>query len=79
MTWPPVADCVTGYNIYMAESSGGPYTRVNGVPVAPGMGNFWLQGGLTNGQTYWFVVTSLDPSLNESAYSVEVEVVPGLE
>jgi hypothetical protein len=69
---------VAGYNVYMAESSGGPYTRVNGVLLSPGMGNVWVQGALTNGQPYWFVVTSVDHSLNESTYSVKVEVVPGL-
>ena len=46
---------VTGYRVYRATASGGPYTRVAAV-AAPSH----LDTGLTNGVTYYYVVTARD-------------------
>ena len=38
--------------------------------------NGWGDGGLTNGVTYYYVVTAVNTSLNESGYSNEAAVTP---
>ena len=62
-----------GYNVYRATSSGGPYTKVNSAVVAT---NAYTDSGLTNGTTYYYVVTAVDTSNNESTDSNEASVTP---
>ena len=60
---------VSGYNIFRATSSSGPYTKINSSPVT----------GTTTpaGVTYFHVVTAVDSSSNESSYSNQAQgVVP---
>ena len=64
---------LAGYNVYRATSAGGPYTKVNGTLVGT---NSYTDVGLTNGTTYYYVVTAVDTSNNESADSNEASVVP---
>jgi len=45
-----------GYNVYQSTNQGGPYTQVNGSILT--LSNF-LHTGLTNGVTYYYVVTAL--------------------
>ena len=45
-----------GYNLYQSTNQGGPYTQVNGSILT--LSNF-LHTGLTNGVTYYYVVTAL--------------------
>jgi|GEM_PF-5226189 len=67
-----------GINIYMSTVSGGPYTKVNSVPLSIHEGSAsWAQSGLTNGNYYYYVATMVDFSGNESAYSAEVAVLVG--
>ena len=65
---------VTGYNIYRATTSGGPYSKLNSSPVSP---TSYLDSVVQSGQTYYYVVTSVDSSNNESAYSNQAQgIVP---
>ena len=64
---------LAGYHVYRATSPGGPYSRVNGATVGT---NSYTDTGLTNGTTYYYVVTAVDTSNNESADSNGVSVVP---
>jgi len=59
------------YVIYSATTSGGPYTEVDNDDATS-----YFVGGLTNDVTYYFVVTAMDTSGNESGYSNEVAVTP---
>ncbi|MBM3925397.1 MAG: hypothetical protein FJ320_05325 [SAR202 cluster bacterium] len=59
---------LAGYNVYRSNSSGGPYTKVN-VPLVTG--SSYTNTGLTSGGTYYYVVTAVDTSGNESGNSNE--------
>jgi hypothetical protein len=65
---------VTGaneYNIYRSPLSGGGWEKVN-TSASPD----FADSGLTNAQTYYYVVTAVDGFGNESAYSDEVSALP---
>jgi hypothetical protein len=75
LQWEPNPDPhVTGYTVYMSKASGANY-----VPIQKRIKeNKVIIDGLTNGQRYYFVVTSVNnswPSV-ESNYSAEVSAVP---
>ncbi len=59
------------YYIYESLTSGGPYDEVDNDDVTE-----WMFYNLTNGSTYYYVVTAMDTSNNESGYSNEVAVTP---
>jgi fibronectin type 3 domain-containing protein len=61
-----------GYNVYRDTSSGGPYTQI-AVRISTSQ---HTDIGLTNGVTYYYVVTALDASSNESSFSNEVSATP---
>jgi pectate lyase len=60
----------TSYNVKRATTSGGPYATIAGVAST----NF-TNTGLTNGVTYFFVVSAVN-SAGESANSAQVSVTP---
>jgi hypothetical protein len=62
------------YKIYRGTMAGGPYTEVaTDLQVSR-----WVDGSVTDGTTYHYVVTALDNSGNESAFSAEVEILPAV-
>ena len=63
---------VVGYNIYRGTVSGGPYTMINSTPNAS---TSYTDTSVTAGQTYYYVVTAVDGSGNESAYSNQVQAI----
>lgn len=64
---------LAGYNIYRSLTSGGPYTKINASLSAV---NQITDSNVSNGATYFYVVTAVDTSGNESANSLEVSVMP---
>ncbi len=64
---------LAGYTVSRATTSGGPYTTVNGSLLTV---SAYSDGGLTNGTTYYYVVTASDNSANESANSAEASATP---
>jgi Abnormal spindle-like microcephaly-assoc'd, ASPM-SPD-2-Hydin/Viral BACON domain len=62
---------VVGYNIYRGSVSGGPYAVLNSTPN-PGL--TYTDASVVGGQTYYYVVTAVDGSGNESVVSNEVAV-----
>jgi fibronectin type 3 domain-containing protein len=62
----------TGYHVKRATTSGGPYTQV-GAPTS----NSYADTSLTNGTTYYYVVSATD-SAGESANSVQVSALPAV-
>ncbi|MEZ4655437.1 MAG: endonuclease [Candidatus Eisenbacteria bacterium] len=64
---------LAGYNVYRATSSGGPYAQINAVIVSS---SFMTDSDVTNGTTYYYVVTALDVVGNESGYSNEASATP---
>lgn len=55
---PPLSDTATsGYHVYRASMSGGPYTRLTASPLT---GSTYVDSGVTAGQVLYYVVTALD-------------------
>ena len=61
---------VAAYRVYRGDASGGPYARVADVTEPE-----YLDPGLMNGVTVYYVVTALD-ARHESGYSSEVAATP---
>lgn len=69
LTWNPVASAAS-YNVKRSISSGGPYATTG---VA--FGNNYTDAGLTNGVTYYYVVSAVN-GVVESANSAQVSARP---
>ena len=66
LDWNPSTSAVSGYNVYRGTVSGGPYTQINPSLVTTTQ---YQDSDVESGQTYYYVVTSVDSSNVESAYS----------
>ncbi len=72
LTWgASVSAGVVGYDVYRGTVSGGPYTLMTSTPVS-GMSYTDASGQV--GQTYYYVVTSVDSSNTQSGYSNVVSI-----
>jgi hypothetical protein len=71
LTWNPSSGAL-GYNLYVSEVSGGPYTIVNSGLVS---GSGYIDSNAPSGQTLYFVATSVNAANQESAYSAETSAV----
>jgi hypothetical protein len=72
LSWTPGTSAVIGYNVYVSLVSGTSYTKLTAAPVAA---TGYADSGLQTAQTRYYVVTSVDSSNNESAYSNEVAAI----
>jgi fibronectin type 3 domain-containing protein/regulation of enolase protein 1 (concanavalin A-like superfamily) len=70
LSWNAVSGA-TAYNVSRSMTSGSGYTLV----AASVSGTSYSDTGLTNGSTYYYVVTTVN-GLMESAYSAQVSAVP---
>jgi hypothetical protein len=75
LTWQANSETdLAGYQVYYGTSS-----RSYGLPVPVGKVTTYQLSGLQEGRTYYFAVTAVDTSGNESGYSTEVSLnVSGL-
>ena len=64
---------LSGYNVHRSTTLGGPYAKVNGPLVSA---SDYVDTGLTNGTTYYYVVTAVDTGSNESGNSSEASAAP---
>jgi len=71
LTWTASTSTVIGYNVYRSTTSGGPYTLITNSPVT---GTSFSDTTVQAGVTYFYVVTAVDASGNESVNSNEVSV-----
>ncbi|MFC1990253.1 fibronectin type III domain-containing protein [Chloroflexota bacterium] len=62
-----------GYNIYRSLTSGSGYSKINVSLIST---SSYTDNGLTNGVTYYYVVTAVDLGNNESGYSNEDSTTP---
>ena len=69
LNWTASTSTVSGYNVYRSTVSGGPYTKLNSSPIAT---TTFVDTTVQSGQTYFYVVTSVDSSGVESVNSNEV-------
>jgi hypothetical protein len=72
LSWAPAVTGVTGFKTYVSMGSGGPYVEMGSVPSAtPG----YTDTSVQSGHTYYYVVTAVDATNNESLYSSEVAAI----
>jgi hypothetical protein len=69
LNWTASTSTVTGYNVYRGTLSGGPYTLLNSSQDTTTQ---YQDTSVQSGQTYYFVVTAVNSSDVESAYSNQV-------
>jgi hypothetical protein len=62
---------VTGYNVYRATTSGGPYTLVSSV----GLTTSFTDNTVQSGTKYYYVVSAVGGSSTASPYSNQVQAV----
>lgn len=62
---------MTGYRVYYGTASNS-YQQAKGSGINAGSSTAYTVTALTVGKQYYFAVTSVDSSGNESAYSTEV-------
>ncbi len=73
LTWTASTSTVIGYNVYRGTVTGGPYTsKLTGSPVGSTQ---FTDAEVQSGQTYYYVVTSVDSSNVESVYSGQASVL----
>jgi Abnormal spindle-like microcephaly-assoc'd, ASPM-SPD-2-Hydin len=72
LSWAPAIIGVTGFKTYVSMVSGGPYVEMGSVPsTTPAYSDSSVQPG----QTYYYVVTAVNSSNEESLYSSEVPAI----
>jgi fibronectin type 3 domain-containing protein len=69
LSWTASTSVVSGYNVYRSAVSGGPYTKVNSSLIVT---TSYTDSTVQSGTTYFYVVTSVDASNVESAFSTQV-------
>lgn len=68
LSWNASPSTVSGYNVYRGSQPGGPYTLLNSL-VQPG--TTYTDSTVLAGATYFYVVTAVDSSSQESVFSNE--------
>jgi hypothetical protein len=72
LSWSGAVSGVTGFNTYSSTVSGGPYVKMTSTPVsAPS----YTDNSVQTGRTYYYVVTAMNSSNQESGYSSEVTAI----
>jgi hypothetical protein len=72
LTWNAGTSAVTGYNCYYSMVPGGPYQKAN---ISPMTGTTYTESDVQSGSTYYYVVTAVNASNQESGYSSEVSAI----
>jgi len=72
LTWTASTSTVSGYNVYRATVSGGPYTQIN---TALDAATDYVDNTVLSGQTYYYVTTAVSTTGIESAYSNQVAAI----
>jgi Abnormal spindle-like microcephaly-assoc'd, ASPM-SPD-2-Hydin len=72
LSWSASSSTVAGYNVYVSPSSAGQYSLLNSSPVPS---TSYVDTNVLAGDTYYFRITSVSPSYQESAPSATVQAV----
>jgi len=70
LSWNSSSSVIAGYNIYVSSSSSGPYSLLNSSPVPT---TSYVDTNVQAGDTYYFRITSVNSSYQESAPSATVQ------
>jgi D-Tyr-tRNAtyr deacylase len=71
LSWDRSTSSVTGYYVYRSTKPSGPYTQLNSAPESSPT---YSDATVAAGQLYYYVVTAVDSSNIQSAYSNQVSV-----
>jgi hypothetical protein len=72
LSWTGAVSGVTGYNAYASTVSGGPFVKMTSTPLTSPS---YTDNSVQSDRTYYYVVTALNASDQESAYSSEVTAI----
>jgi fibronectin type 3 domain-containing protein len=72
LSWNASTSTVVGYNVYRGTQSGGPYAVLNSAPDAT---TTYTDSSVQAGATYYYVVTAVDATGTESAYSNQTQAI----
>jgi Abnormal spindle-like microcephaly-assoc'd, ASPM-SPD-2-Hydin len=72
LSWTDTSSGISGYNVYRAGTSGGPYAQIS-PSLDPSTG--YVDTSVAAGQTYYYVTTAVDTNGAESPYSNQVQAV----
>lgn len=72
LNWQASTSQIVGYNVYRAGQSGGPYSKVSS---ALDPSTAYSDAAVQAGSTYYYVVTAVDGSGNESVYSNQAQAI----
>jgi Abnormal spindle-like microcephaly-assoc'd, ASPM-SPD-2-Hydin len=72
LSWIASTSTVSGYNVYRSNSNGSGYAKLNS-SLVPAL--TYQDSSVDNGTTYYYVVTAVDSSGDESAYSNQASAV----
>ncbi len=76
LTWTANTETdLAGYNVYRSETSGSGYVKINGSLLSS---NSFMDNSVTQAITYYYVVTAVDASSNESGNSGEASAIPDI-
>jgi hypothetical protein len=69
LSWTRPSTSVTGFNVYRSSNSGGSYSKINSALDST---TAYVDSAVLAGQTYYYVVTSVDTNGTESVHSGQV-------
>jgi fibronectin type 3 domain-containing protein len=69
LSWSETSSTAVGYNVYRSAQSGTAYTKLTASTIST---TAYADTNVTAGATYYYVLTAVDGSGNESAYSAQV-------
>lgn len=72
LSWTGAVTGVTGYNAYASTVSGGPFVKMTSTPLTSPS---YTDNNVQSDRTYYYVVTALNASDQESAFSSEVTAI----
>jgi hypothetical protein len=72
LAWTASTSTVAGYNVYRGTQSGGPYAIING---STDTSTTYTDSSVQGGHTYYYVVTAVDGSGNESVNSNQAQAM----
>lgn len=73
LSWIDTTPNITGYNVYRATVSGGPYTQIGNVPTIGYVDS--SSAVQSEGSSFFYVVTAVDNANSESGYSNQAAAV----
>lgn len=72
LSWTASTSTIAGYNVYRGTQTGGPYAQIG---TGNGTATTYTDSTVQSGQTYFYVVTSVDSAGVESVFSNQAQAV----